>query len=440
MTVPWAFFGWRLARKCVFPAAFLLFTVPVSSFLDFFTIHLRMLAGNTAIAVLNGVGLDVVQKGTAIISQGSHPFNIDVAEPCSGLRSFFALTALTAAYAWFSQPTWTRRAVLFAFSAPIAIAGNVVRVISICVVAAFATPDFALGFYHDYSGYVVFAIAISAMVATGEIVARISEHVASRRACAPSAGAPSPEPAEDVRPSVAGTGFWRPAVSAVVLSAVFAFQAQTPAGKIMSAPEVSLPDSVPGFSSDGVRYCMNEQCGGFFALSRLENGDGPCPACGSPLAGISIGERNILPPDTVIMRRLYRAPSGASFLVSAVVGGETKNSIHRPELCLPAQGYLLQHPCDFTVAGRPFHALDTVPPGGLPGTMAYTFFNQAGVRTASHVSRIITDVWDRSVHNRIDRWVMLTVHGDAPGGFTCSAPGDRLVLELLLRRITENMP
>jgi hypothetical protein len=40
---------------------------------------------------------------------------------------------------------------------------------------------------------------------------------------------------------------------------------------------------------------------------------------------------------------------------------------------------------------------------------AYTFFNQDGFRTASHVSRIFRDVWDRSVLNRIDRWAMVTV-------------------------------
>ena len=41
---------------------------------------------------------------------------------------------------------------------------------------------------------------------------------------------------------------------------------------------------------------------------------------------------------------------------------------------------------------------------------AYTFFNQDGYRTSSHLRRIFRDVWDRSMRGRIDRWVMLTVH------------------------------
>ncbi len=55
---------------------------------------------------------------------------------------------------------------------PLAVLGNVARILTICLVAAFADADFALGFYHDYSGYVVFAAAITAMVAIGEVLDR----------------------------------------------------------------------------------------------------------------------------------------------------------------------------------------------------------------------------------------------------------------------------
>ena len=441
VTIPWTFFGARVAKKCLFPAAYLLFTIPVSSFLDFFTIHLRLLASSTALGVLKGFGIDAMQKGTAIISQGAHPFQIDVAEPCSGLRSFFALTALTAAYAWFSQPTWLRRAILFACAAPIAVLGNVVRVLTICLVAAYANPDFALGFYHDYSGYVVFIVAIIAMVAVGEAISKIFSGFK---------GVDGPDDSKainDANGSKGVTGLnatkglkWLEWLALALFAGVFAFQAQTPAGKIMSAPSVTFPETLAGFSSDEVRYCQNEQCGGVFALSRLTPPCTNCPTCDASLDRISLGEHRILPSDTQFIRRLYRASSGAEFMVSAIIGGETKNSIHRPELCLPAQGYLMRRPADIAVGGRPFHVVEIQPPGGLPGTMAYTFFNQDGVRTASHVRRIITDVWDRSFHNRIDRWVMVTVHVSAPSGFTLASVADRVQLEGLLRHISEGLP
>ena len=172
ITVPWAFFGKETAKAVLFPALFLLFCIPLATFLDVVTVHLRLLASSTAFAVARGVGADIVQQGT-MVGAADGSFSIDVADPCSGLRSLFALMALTAGYAYFTQPTWLRRGILFAASVPIAILGNVMRILTIVLVANFASSDFATGFYHDYSGFVVFAVAILLMVATGEGISRV---------------------------------------------------------------------------------------------------------------------------------------------------------------------------------------------------------------------------------------------------------------------------
>ena len=170
VTLPWTFFGWRCARLFLFPAAYLLFCIPLATFLDFVTIHLRYLASSTAMTVLNGFGLAAVREGTAVISRGAHPFAVDVAEPCSGLRSLFPLMALTAGYAYFNQPTLLRRGLLFVCSIPLAVAGNVARIVSICVIASFSDPKFATGFYHDYSGYIVFIVAILLMMMVNRLI------------------------------------------------------------------------------------------------------------------------------------------------------------------------------------------------------------------------------------------------------------------------------
>lgn len=99
-------------------------------------------------------------------------FSIDVAEPCSGMRSLFAMMALTAGYAYFTQPTWFRRGLLFVLSIPIAIFGNVMRILTIAAVASACSADFAMGFYHDYSGYVVFLTAVLLMVAAGGLITK----------------------------------------------------------------------------------------------------------------------------------------------------------------------------------------------------------------------------------------------------------------------------
>ena len=434
--IPWTFYGRRVASFFVFPALYLVFTIPVSAIMDMFTIHLRLFASGTALAVLNGCGVDAVREGTAVVARGAHPFSIDVAEPCSGLRSLFALMALTAAYAWYAQPTWTRRAVLFVTSVPIAIFGNVVRILTICGVAATASADFALGFYHDYSGYVVFIVAIALMLACSEIITRI---------CGEDKKVESGE-GEKVdhssQPFNSSTFQPLPYVAAAVLSAAFVFQSLTPASMVMEAPEVSLPE-MDGFTSEEVRYCQNEACSRLWRQSELASATN-CPSCGAAVAEGSLGELTVLPSDTRFVKRLYRSASGQEYLVSAVIGGVSKRSLHRPELCLPGQGFTLLEPRDIDAGGRPFRALKLLPPhGGPPHLMVYTFFNQAGVRTASHTRRIFADTWDRTVHNRIDRWVMVTIHASSPlspHGLDLSFPAEKRLVEAFLAKLSEVLP
>ncbi len=438
--LPWAFYGRRAASVMLFPALYLCFTIPVSALVEMFTLHLRLLASGTALAVLNGIGIDAVREGTAIMSQGAHPFNIDVAEPCSGLRSLMALMALTAAYAWFNQPTWTRRILLFATSVPLAILGNITRILTICIVAVCANSDFALGFYHDYSGYIVFIVAIALMVAVGELITRLCDWMKWTH--------PLQKPEKDkavqgqtIESASRSTSFL-PYVAAPLFAAVFMFQALTPASKIMEAPEGSLPELL-GYTSDEVCYCQNEACGRLCFKKDLK-GESVCPTCGAEMKDASLGELTVLPSDTRFVKRVYRSADGCEYLVGIVIGGVSKRSIHRPELCLPGQGWTLMEPHDIEVAGRPYRVLKVMPPnGGAPRMMAYTFFNQEGMRTSSHIRRIFADTWDRSVFNRVDRWVMVTVHAvraQSPRGLDIVFPADRMQLEMFLSRLSEVLP
>ena len=495
IALPWAFFGWRTAKLCVFPAIFLLFTVPLSTFLDSVTIHLRLLASGTALAVLKGFGVSAVQKGTAIIAQGAHAFNIDVAEPCSGLRSLFALMALTAAYSWYTQPTWLRRILLFACSIPLAVLGNVVRILTICLCATWTSADFAMGFYHDYSGYVIFIVAIALMVACGEVIARFADswtgthgtkdkkrmkdeddgrafkNLACVRDIKDDTADKKPPVVRNAQTSQSSrfsrnsrfsmedvhatddrkdctetksARTWLAVAAVIVLAPLFVFQATTPVSMIMEPPEVSLPEKLPGYMAEDVFYCGNEQCAHMWLSSALSDGQTTCAVCGGKLLTTSIGESTILPKDTRILKRVYRrSADGVQFLVSVVIGGTSKSSIHRPELCMPAQGYVMSDPRTFTVADRPFHAIHLTGVGAPPSVLAYTFFNQAGVRTASHTRRILVDTWDRSVHNRIDRWVMVTVNASVPLdalGFDLRHDSDRLILEGFLANLSEALP
>jgi exosortase len=167
--IPFYLYGWRVAKLLVFPCSYLIFCIPLN-FLDSLTFPLRIFATVISTALLNGLGIAAERSGSAIYSQAAGGFSFDVADPCSGIKSLLALTALTAVYAYFTQRTWWKKWLLFLSSIPLAIIGNIARITTVAIVAEAFGEKLALGLYHDYSGYVVFSVAIALMIALGSLL------------------------------------------------------------------------------------------------------------------------------------------------------------------------------------------------------------------------------------------------------------------------------
>lgn len=167
--VPFYFYGWQVARLLLFPCAYLIFCIPLN-FLDSLTFPLRIMVTIAATGLLNGLGIEAQRSGSAIYSTAAGGFNFDVADPCSGLRSLLAMTALTAVYAYLTQKTLVKQWVLFLASIPLAIIGNIARITTVALVAEAFGQKLASGLYHDYSGYVVFSVAIGLMVGVGSML------------------------------------------------------------------------------------------------------------------------------------------------------------------------------------------------------------------------------------------------------------------------------
>lgn len=185
-----------------------------------------------------------------------------------------------------------------------------------------------------------------------------------------------------------------PVVAALLVAAAMVYQAKTPEPTLCAPPPVALGE-LPGYASEELPE--------------------------------SEAERAVLPADTRVLRRRYYDASGDWFVVSAVIGGKSKSSIHRPELCLPSQGMLMSNPRTVDAGGFGWHFTD-LDSHGIQTLFAYTFFNQEGFRTSSHLARIFRDVWDRSVLNRVDRWVMVTVRFSRPDEEALRAFLDKLQL------------
>lgn len=167
--LPFLCYGWRFAKWLIFPCGYLLFCIPWN-FLDAATFPMRLFSTAVSASLLNGIGIGVMRSGTIIRSIGPGGLDFNVADPCSGLSSMLAMAAITALYANLTQPTLLRQALLFAASIPLAVCGNVFRILTIAVVARLAGRELALALYHDYSAFLVFPVAILLMLAVGKLI------------------------------------------------------------------------------------------------------------------------------------------------------------------------------------------------------------------------------------------------------------------------------
>jgi exosortase len=167
--VPFYLYGWNVAKYLIFPCTYLIFCIPLN-FLDSLTFPLRIFSTVISTTVLNGLGIEAQRSGSAIYSTAAGGFNFDVADPCSGIRSLLAMTALTAVYAYATQKTLLKKWILFLASIPLAIVGNIARIVTIALVAEAFGQKVATGLYHDYSGYIFFPVAIGLMVGIGSLL------------------------------------------------------------------------------------------------------------------------------------------------------------------------------------------------------------------------------------------------------------------------------
>jgi exosortase len=174
------FLGWRWFVALLFPWAFLIFAWPLP-YLDNLAFFLRMVMTAISYFFLNLIGVDVIRSGTAIISAADYArgipagakFQLDVADPCSGIRSLFALMMVTALYAHVMlRKVWQQWA-LFLCAVPLAVLGNFGRIIMLTFGTMAFGSEFAIGSeedpstFHMASGFAVFAIALGGMALIG---------------------------------------------------------------------------------------------------------------------------------------------------------------------------------------------------------------------------------------------------------------------------------
>jgi exosortase len=155
------FAGWGFLKELRFPLLALLLAIPIPAILfNQITFPLQILASKLASSLLPLFGVPVLREGNVI----ELPLmKLEVAEACSGIRSLMSLFTLAIFYGYFMEKSVWRRIVLALASIPIAIAANAVRILGTGLCVQYWNPDKAVGFFHEFSGWVIFLVSLTCL-------------------------------------------------------------------------------------------------------------------------------------------------------------------------------------------------------------------------------------------------------------------------------------
>jgi exosortase len=153
------FLGWRHFRATLFPWAFLFFMVPIPAIVfNQVAFPLQFLAARLASSLLDLFGVPVLRQGNIIQLPA---MALEVAQACSGIRSLMSLGALAVIYGYFLETRYLPRVLLALAAIPIAVVANGLRVMGTGLLAYYWDPDKAEGFFHVFSGWVIFVISLA---------------------------------------------------------------------------------------------------------------------------------------------------------------------------------------------------------------------------------------------------------------------------------------
>ncbi|WP_246545403.1 exosortase A [Pelotalea chapellei] len=162
------FFGRQILKLMALPLGYLFFMVPIPYIIyDLAAFPLKMFVTRVSVGALHLLGVIVQREGNIIIFPS---ITLEVADACSGIRSLLSLLALAVAYAYFIPINTKRRWILIASAVPIAVATNALRVIATGILAQWWGAKAAEGFFHEFAGMAVFALAMVLMVGVGALV------------------------------------------------------------------------------------------------------------------------------------------------------------------------------------------------------------------------------------------------------------------------------
>ena len=166
--------GGKIFRVLTFPLLFLFFMVPLPATLFYaVAFPLQNLAARNAAWALELLGVPVLLDGNVI--RLSH-ITLGVTEACSGIRSLISLLAVAVAWAALTMPGIWPMVGLVASVVPITVLANAGRVVATGLIAQQFGVEYAQGFFHTFSGWLIFLFAFGCLLGVHSMIRLAQSH------------------------------------------------------------------------------------------------------------------------------------------------------------------------------------------------------------------------------------------------------------------------
>lgn len=391
-------------RTLFFAWLFLFFTWPMQPLEDSLASPLRPRTAAMAASLLNLAGVPSQNEGSALQSapdkardlQTGDAFSLDVDAKCSGINSLFALMMISALLGYLALRRPRSRLVLFVCAVPLAVAGNVARLLILVAGTLGFGSEFAVGkhigdhqemsLYHMFAGFAVFGVALVGMFALCWLFEGREMKANLKRLGLPRNADHQEATLADSRSLVK------------VLSALLLPLATL---GICAATDISFQVSAPG-----VKLALPLSLGVYQGRE----------------FDMTAAEKNLLDEGVKLVRDVYASPEGRQIMATVILSGFEKRSLHRPEVCLPNQGWTVTDRTPVTLRladGRDVTVMlmrifrDVEPqPGVRVRTRALNFYwyvGSNGTTCAEHYEHIFLSYFDSVFRNIQHRWAMASI-------------------------------
>jgi EpsI family protein len=158
----WTQLGWAKLKTIAFPLVILLSMFPPPNFIHTkISLQLKLISSKIGVWVLQAFGMSAFREGN-VIDLGFT--ELQVVDACSGLRYLFPLLIMGLLLAYFYKAALWKKVLLVVSTVPLTIIINSLRIAATGVLFRVWGPEVAEGFFHGFSGWLIFIFALAVLL------------------------------------------------------------------------------------------------------------------------------------------------------------------------------------------------------------------------------------------------------------------------------------